>query len=405
MDKLLRSNTFVKIMSVAFAVLLYIAVSDSPIGFQPANQEGATVIRNVVLDAELNEQQYAVVDMPQTVNLTLSGNTFLLNRIVADNYRAFVDLTAYEAGVHRNVPVKVEGLPEGVDYVTDPSNVRVVIEEKQQKEMPVEVETVGQPKEGYTPGVPTVTPEKVLVRAGEHRLKDVALVKAIVNISDADDDVTQSVEVKAYNEAAEVLEDVEIDQPTAEVEVPITSPSTEVPIRSRIEELPPNGFSVNNIRLDREHITVYGDKSVIDTLDAYPGPMLDLSNVTKDRTFEGKIPLIKGVTRVDPEVIEIEVDIVPAERKKIEDLTVDVHGLPDGWTLEFASAEDSTISVTLEGAANRMKETTRRHVVPYIDVADLEPGKHKVDINWDLPLYIKPVAWKESVDITLKSGS
>lgn len=405
MDKWLRSNTFVKIMSVALAILLYLAVNDSPIGFQSTSQNTSTVIRNVALEAQLNDRQFAVVDMPQAVNLTLRGNSFLLNRVAAGNYHAFVDLTNRGAGVHRNVPVKVEGLPEGVDYITEPSNVRVVVEEKQQKEMAVEVETVGQPKDGFTPGMPTVSPEKVLVRASENRLRDVAIVKAVVNISGTDDTVKQSVKVKAYNDAGEVMDDVEIDKPAVEVEVPMTSPSKEIPLHSQIKELPPNGYSVNNIKLGQEQVTVFGEKDVIDGLDAYPGPTLDLSGVTKDRTFEREITLIKGVNRVDPGSVDIEVEIVKAEKKDFDDLHVDVQGLPEGWTLDFISVDDSTISVTLEGAPDRIKDLVKRNVQPYIDVSNLKPGKHKAEVKWDLPSYIKPVDWKKTAQIELKDGT
>lgn len=405
MDKWLRSNTFVKVMSVTLAVMLYIAVNDPSLGMQNKNQSTATVIHNVGLDAELNDRQFAVVEMPQTVNLTLRGNSFLLNRVAVSNYHVFVDLTNFGAGVHRNVPVKVEGLPEGIEYVTDPSNVKVVLEEKQQKEMEVKVETVGQPEEGYTIGTPTVSPEKVLVRASESRLKDIALVKAVVNISGTTETVKESVELKAYNEAGEAMEGVEINQPTADVEVPITSPYKEVLIRPQVEELPPNGYSVNKITLSENKVTVFGKKDVLDELEVYPGPELDLSGVTRDRTFEMKIPLIKGVDRVDPETIELEVEIVSAERDTFEDLSVEVRGLPDGWKADFVNKEDEDVSVTLEGAPERVEGIGRGDVQPYIDVSDLKPGEHEVEVKWDVPHYIKPIETEKNVQVELQEGS
>lgn len=405
MDKWLRSNTFVKIMSVALAVLLYIAVNDSPLGFESNSQNTSTVIRNVVLDAQLIEDRFAVVDMPQTINLTLRGNSFLLNRVAAGNYRAYVDLAPLGAGIHRNVPVKVEGLPEGIDYITDPSHVRVVVEEKQQKEMEIQVETVGQPKEGYTPGTPAVSPEKVLIRASENRLKDVALVKAIVTISGETETVQQSVQVRAYNDEGEIMDDIEIDEETVDVEVPITSPSKEIPIRSRIKALPPNGYSVKNVHLDPAQVNVFGEKEVLDGLDVYLGPELDLSDVTKDRTFEREIPLVNGVSGVEPESIEIEVEIVTSDSKDLKDLPIEVRGLPDGWSVDFSHADDAEVTATVEGAPDWMKQATRSNVRPYIDVSNLDTGTHKVDIQWDHPQYIKIVKSNKSVEVKLQSDS
>lgn len=405
MDKWLKSNAFVKVMSVVLAVLLYIAVNDTPLGIETTNQQTATVIRNVALDAQLDDQRFTVVDMPQTVDLTLRGNSFLLSRVVAGNYRAFVDLTSLGPGIYRNVPVKVEGLPEGIDYVTDPSNVRVAIEEKHQKEVDVQVETVGQPEEGYTLGTPVVSPEKVFVRARESRLKDVAHAKAVVHISNQTETVKDTIELKAYNEAGEIMEDVEVDEPTAEVEVPITSPFTEVPLRPQVKELPPEGYSIDRINVIDNQVTVFGEKGVIEELEIYPGPELDLSGVTKDRTFERNIPLIKGVDSVEPETIVIEVEIANSERKTLSDIPVKLRGIPDGWEADFVSEEDKEVSVTLEGAPDRIEAVERNDVEPYIDLSDVQPGQQEVEIMWDIPPYIKAIGTKKTVRIQLKDGA
>lgn len=404
MDKWLKSNTFVKIMSVGLAILLYIAVNDTPLGRQPANQTTATVIRNVALDAHIDGDRYVVVDMPQTVNLTLRGSSFLLNRVVVGNYRAYVDLTPYGTGVHRNVPVKVEGLPEGIDYVTEPSSVRVVIEEKQQKEVDVQIETVGQPAEGYTLGTPRVSPDRVLVRASEARLEDVELVKAVVNISGQTETIRETVELKAYSGAGDVLEDVEVVEPEADVKVPIVSPSTEVPLRPQVKEFPADGYSIHNLAVKDNRFTVYGDKDVIDQLDVYPGPALDLSGVSKDRTFEVKIPLIEGVNRVEPETVTIDVDVRRAERKVFENIPVKVRGLPDDKQADVVSDKDGTVSVTLEGSPERLNEVDRRDVEAYVDVSDLKSGVHEVEVQFDLPPFIQAVE-TASIQIELKNDT
>lgn len=401
MEKWLRSNTFVKVMSVGLAILLYIAVNDSPLGLRSSDQETATVIRNVALEAELNEAQFTIVEMPQTVSLTLRGNSFLLNRIAAGNYRAFVDLTNLRAGVHRNVPVQVDGLFEGIEYVADPANVRVVLEEKQQKEMDVEVDIVGQPKEGYTPGTAKVTPEVVFVRASESRLKNVAFVKAVVNISDVTKDIKQSVNVKAYNQAGEVMDDIEIEPEEVEVEVPITSPSKEIPIQALITEPPPDGYAVGQVTLEKDVVTVFGEQEVIDQLDVYTGPEIDLSGITKDRTFEREIALIKGVDRVEPGSMEVEVEIVPSVRKEMKAVPLKVSGLSKGWKADIVSKDDRTLDVTVEGAPSRIDNLKKREIQLYVDVSELDSGTHDVEVEWRAPAHIK-LETKKSVKVELK---
>lgn len=397
MDKWLRSDTFVKVMAVLLAVLLYIAVNDNPIGMSTTNQRTSTIIRDVGLETELESEQLAVVRMTQTVNLTLNGNAFLVDRTIAGDFRAFVNLNGLKAGVHRNVPVKVDGLPEGVDYVTDPGSVRVELEEKQQKEMEVEVELVGQPETGYTAGKPIISPTKVVVGAAQSYLDQVAYVKAVVNISGATGAVKQSVELKAYDEAGEWLRNVEITEQVAEVEVPITSPYKTVPLNPKIEALPPHGYAVDTMTPNVKEVTVFGSKPFIDELEVYSGPNIDLSDVTKDRTFETPIPLQDGVDKIDPDKVTIDVEIVAAEEKTFSGLNIGVNGKPEGWEVQFLSEDDETVTATVSGAPRRLQRTAREDVSPYIDISDLRPGEHEIEIKWHLPTYIKVTDQKKKM--------
>lgn len=405
MDKWLNSDTFVKMMSVVLAILLYIAVNDSQFGLTPSSQTMSTVIRDVSVEPRFDNERFATVITPQTVNLTLRGNSFLVSRAVSSNYRVYVDLTRFGPGPHRNVPVKVEGLPEGVDFVTDPPSVNVELEEKLRKEMAAETEVVGQPKKGYSVGTPIVKPEKVLVRAIESRLEEVAAVKAVVNVNGATETVKETVPLMAYNEKGEVMEDVEIDEREAQVEVPIISPSKDVPLQPQIEKWPPKDFAVAAIEVSEDVVTVFGDESVIGGMGAYPGPPLDLSEVTKDWTLIMPIPLIKGVEKVDPKTVRLDVEIVPAEKETFKALPVRVNGKQSGWNVRFLNEDDKAVSVTLSGAPERLRRIERQDVRPVIDVSQLKPGTYDLEIEWDLPLYVRPIGEKKTVRVELSDGS
>lgn len=246
MDKWLQNNTIVKLIAVALAMMLWMSVNDTPFHFL-RNERAANTIQNVTLEARYDDTRLELTEIPPTVDLTLRGNTFTLNLISPERYRAYVDLREMRAGKHSGVPVRLEGIPKNVEYQINPARVNVVLEEKLQKEMPVEVEVIGKPDADFELGEPIVTPDKVLVRGTESRLKEVKAVKAVVNTEGATDTIEESVSLQVYGEKG-WLDGVEVTPEMVSVSIPVESQHTEVSPNMDSVRYPPTGLVLNRVR-------------------------------------------------------------------------------------------------------------------------------------------------------------
>lgn len=387
MDKWLENDTVLKLIAFALAIMLWMAVNEKPFPFVRGG-EVQTTIRNVTLEALYNQDSLELTDVPASVDLELSGDASSINRITPDSYRVYIDLRNLGPGKHRGIPVKWSGFPPGVTVEADPKTVSVTLEEKQQIEMPVQVDLVGELPNGFKAGEPEIKPTKVLVRGSESLLEEVTAVKGVVNVEGAVETVSRSVALQVYGENGP-LHKVEVTPSVIEVKVPITAPNKSVPLKVDVAKYPPEGYAIASLTTNVDRVTVYGPEETLNGLEVYPGPSLDLSGVTKDRTFELPIPLVFENVKVEPKTVEISVTIVKAETKTLKDVPIRVNGLGDGLKADVLTPASGKIDLVIVGAPNLLKNIKLQDIRAVVDASNLPPGEHVLPIRVNLPAYVQ----------------
>jgi YbbR domain-containing protein len=388
MEKWFESNTVLKLLALGLAITLWMSVNGKTLPL-PTEDESFTTIRNVTLEAQYDQERMDLTDAPKTVNLKLRGNLFALDHLNPDEYHAYVDLRHMGPGTHRNVPVKVRGLPSGIEVEVEPSQVDVTLELKEQKEMPVQVDLVGTPAPGYKAGKPIVSPTRVLIRGSASLLDQVTAVKAVVNVDGATETVSKSVTLQVYGEEGPLNQAEVLPRPVVDVEVPVASPNAEIPLNVGINKYPPLGYAVSQLTMNVDKVTVYGPAEYIQGLEVYPGPKLDLSRTKKNDTFEIPIPLVNGVAKVEPKTVRISVKIVPAQARTLTNLPVEVSGLSEGLNSQVITPSGGKLYMTVTGAPDLIRNLKTGDLRAYVDVARLPPGIYARPIQVKLPPFVR----------------
>ena len=118
MDRLFQSKWFIRIISLVFAITLYMFVTvetnvnqdDSRIPLGTVND--VQVLEEVPLGIKIDADQYVVSGVPDHVKVTLEGRTSVLTPIIRQlNFNVFIDLRDLDEGEH-HVDVEYENLPE-----------------------------------------------------------------------------------------------------------------------------------------------------------------------------------------------------------------------------------------------------------------------------------------------------
>ncbi len=386
MNKWLEKDLVLRLISLLLAVLLWSTVTEH--SFSSFSTRGSTIIRDVSVQVKYDKEQFELLSQPSKVELQIYGDKQAVDN-VPGTYRVFVDAQEVGAGEHR-LPVQVEGLPFGVRGEVEPKRVKVELAQKVQKEMPIEVDIVGNVPEGLHIDKPIVTPSKVLVRGTEAKLDQVKAVKAVIYLSNHTRSIETSVRLQAYGEKGPIHQ-VEIFPSVASVNVPISIPYKKVPISIEAKELPPKGYAVEAIRAQQDQVTVYGPKEYIENIQYYIGPQLNLKDARKDMTISVPVPLHNGALRVEPKEIEIYVKIVSAEQKSLENVPLTVTGQKEKQKVDILSPSGGNMNITLSGAPKNLVGINQSDIKALVDVSGLSEGIHEVPIRFILPNFIQVV--------------
>lgn len=384
MNKWLQNDWILRIISLALAILLWSAVTDTSL----SSSSSDTHIREATVQVKYDDEHYDLVGKPPKVELIVEGNQAFFGHF-STNYRLYVDARRVGAGTHQ-LPVQVKGLPYPVDARVEPARIDVTLVPKLQKEMHVEPELIGSVPDGFKAGTPVINPDKVLVKGTEAELKKVTSVKAIVNLNNKKKSVNQVIVLQAYGENGP-LSNVEIEPKTAVVQVPISIPGKTVPLSIEPGKAPPPEYAVAGIDTNVDQITVYGPMSYLNHLQFYAGPQPDLSDITEDTTLVMPVPVHSPAIKVEPKEIKIYVKMIPAETKVIKNVPLEVTGLNGGVNARILSPSDAKLNITLSGAPKQIDQLGAADVRALVDVSNLSAGVHDVPIRFVLPSYVQVV--------------
>lgn len=409
MDKWLRNNNIIRVVAVLVGIMLWVIVR---LDVQNSNgmSQPTTVSQqytNVKIEVEgLDEDRYSLVSIqPERVTLTVIGTVAALRRVNVEDYRVVLDLSEALPG-ETLMSLGTVGFPNNVDVVLDPPNVTVVLDEKERKEVPVTINTVGSPEEGFTAGEPVSNPNRVNVTVTSRNADEVASVVGIVDLNGATETVKRDVKLVALNADGQEL-DVVISPAVVKVEVPVTRPFKTIPLQiSLVGETPP-GLAVGSFEQSVSEVTVYAPQSYLDTHDFYPGLTIDLSALNETKTFELEVPLHRGVERVLPDKVTATVTVVPAVKKTLEAVPITMNGKNANYDYRVTAPETNALDVHVEAALDVIANLAPNEVKAVIDVSNFSPGVYELPIDYSLPPFVdlaEDHAETVTVEITAKNA-
>ncbi|MEK8127853.1 CdaR family protein [Paenibacillus filicis] len=408
MDRWLSNTNVVKIISLIIGIMLWAVVrSDgSSVSGTNALEIIEQQIGNVSITPKYDTDKYFIQSIePAQVSLSLSGREAALKKAMnSGNLSVELDLTKVGKGEFV-LPVTPVDIPSNVTAKVVPSNVKVVIDEKMIKSMQVTINVTGIPGVGLKAGQPVVKPKQVTVSVPSRIYDQVDSVRADVNVEKATSAVTKKATLQAYDKDGKLIETAVITPNIVDVEVPITSPFTLVPLQIKLIGEPPRGLAVSAVRQSTDKVTVYGPQNVLDRMEFYEGPQVNLNDLKEDTEFSLTIPVRNNLKQLDPDKVTVNVSIVPSVTKTLEAIPLSFVGQNDGFNTKVVLPESGQLNLTVEGAPAIIEKLKPQDVQAILDVSNLPPGKHEVSVTWNLPTFVKKGGqqdFKATVEISAK---
>lgn len=306
MDKIFDSSWMLRLTALFLAVafFLYIQTEEKrETETSPSNE--TDVITNVPLEVYYDSDNLFVTGLPETVDVKISGpKQIVVKTKLEKDFKLFVDLNSLLIGEH-SVTIHQENFSEKLDVSIEPRIINVTIEEKVTEQFRVEPEMNNRLlAENFVLNGMTAEPAKVAVTGAKSVIDNISYVKATVSgDKDLDKSFEQEAAVKVLDRDLNKL-DVSINPDKVNVKVEINEYSREVPIIINEIGEPVEGLTIDNLSPEISNITVYGSKSVVDTLKEIVVDV-DVSKIKKSGPYDFKIELPTGATKLSRDKLTV----------------------------------------------------------------------------------------------------
>lgn len=382
-EKWLSSANTLLFVSLFLAIVVFIMIDQKILIL---TENSAEVLKSQPVNVIYNEESYVIEGLPETVDVTLIGNK-------ADLYFAkqspahdiTVDLSGLKPGTHK-VNIKYDQVLPSIDYKINPSVATIIIYPKVSETRTLSVDILNQDSldEKLVIKNVNIDNDKVVIKGAEHELKEVASVKALVDVKKLENQevgkvTLKDIPLKAYDNNGKLV-DVEIVPGKIDAKVDIESPSKELPIRIIPTGELAFGMGIESITSSTNKVTVYGDEEVLSKLKYIP-VNIDVKDLKENKTYKMEINKPVGVKSMSVNNITVDITVGQISNKEIQDVTIEYRNLNDNYIVQGLSAVDTKVTVALKGVKSVIDQIKPEDITAYLDLDGYKEGEYEVDVK------------------------
>ena len=382
-ETLLSKNNTLLFVSLFLAVVLFVFVDQKIITL---SENSAEVLKEQKVYATYNAESYVVTGLPETVDVTLIGSKAdLYFAKQSPSKKITVDLSNLAPGTHK-VNIKYDQALPSIDYKVNPSVATVIIYPKVSETRTLSIDVLN--KKNLNSKLlmknMSVENENVVIKGAEHQLKEVATVKALLDVDTLPKQekgkyTVKDVPLKAYDKNGQIL-DIEIVPEKIDVDVELASPSKEIPIRVIPTGEVSFGMAINEITTSESKVVVYGEETALSELNYLP-LKLDVSNLKENKEYKLELTKPTGITAMSINNITVKMTLGPVANRTIDDVKIEYRNLSSNYTVKGLSEEDIKLSVSLKGVKSVIDQITSEDISAYLDLDGYIEGEHEVTVN------------------------
>ena len=315
MRRFFNSQVWLVVVSIIFAILLFLTATSSNYNRTDSQVSGATetythTLTNVPIDIKYDSDKYFISGYSYETEVYLTS----INRVKLDSeinsdtrsFKVVANLTKYGEGT-QTVPLKVTNLPTGVTATASPSHISVTIGKKKTKTFAVKGEVdSNQIASGYELKKVSTDLSEVEVTSDESIINQIDHVVAKLPESEVlDSDYSGPVALQAVAADGTILASA-INPSKAKLDVTVKKLTKSVPLTVRTTGEMNSSLSDIAYKPSQTQVTISGSQEALNAVNEVVATV-DISNITKDTNVS--VNLSADDVTVIPSVVTIQLTV------------------------------------------------------------------------------------------------
>lgn len=379
---LVKKNTLIFI-SLIIAISAFFAIDQQTTSLIDSYAE---VLYNQKVEAIYNTETYVVEGLPESVDVTLIGSKHNINLAKSSQTGSVtIDISKLKQGNHK-VSINYESVVKSIDYKVNPSVVNINIYPKVSTTKVATIDTINKEKLDTKLSISNVSIDKteIIIKGAEHTIKNVANVRALIDISKlVDPDIgvmtLENVPIIAYDNDGKVV-DVEMVPSKVTATINIDSPSKEVPIKVIPTGEVQFGKAISSITSSETKVTIYGEESTLSKIEYLPVE-IDVTNLDTNKTFNVSLQTPQGLREISVKNIKITVSLGEEETKEINDVMIETVNLDSNYKAAAIGAASRKTTVIVKGTKEVLNSIDSSKIKAIVDLSGYKEGDHEVTIT------------------------
>lgn len=368
------------VVSLITALTLWVAVTDAE------NPRQAREFRAPLSIAAINVADgLAVGDITQNaVTVSVSATEDEFERLTAANFRVQVDMTGVrEARSTQTVDVSIVGIDD-VDVVSvTPRFVEVVLEQEATKSIPVRVNRVGSPPQGFAVASEQANPEQVRVTGATSLIQLVERAEVDVNLTGVRANITQDLALTPRDASGADLPRLVLQPDSAEIRMTVVQQEATLllPVQVQTTGTLPEGYNIESVAAEPQLVQVSARYEVLQGISVITTEPIDLNGQRNNISRSVALRVPAGVT-AGRNNVNVSISIRPTPGEKILTVAPQIVDLPAGmqYTLQTQS-----LAVKVTGDLPVLNNISAGQVRATVSAANLGEGVHVLPVQVTVP--------------------
>lgn len=380
MKNKLTRNWGLKIASFLSAAVLWLVVTNIN---DPLTTYRVTDVPVTVKNANLitdRGQVYEVLDGTDMIDVvTVSAPRSIIDSLDKSNIVAMADINDLTSVDTVPIKLSTNKYNDKLDSIRgNIDSVRLSIEEKQTRSLPVKSVTTGEVREGYMVGSVSTDQNLIRISGPQSIISQVSKAQAEVDISGFSNNISTDSEVRLYDEEGKEITTANIEKSISKVRISVEILELKtVPVVCEVTGIPAEGFQyTGEVTFSKGTVKVAARSKLLENVSAIeiPSGVLDVTDASEDVTVLVDINdyLPDGVSLAENNFVgRINATAkIEAERDHAVRIPVDrirFEGLPVGYRAVITEPANEC-SLMFSGLAAVLSEVTAEEVGAVVDV-------------------------------------